>query len=146
MRAAPGPVRLRKHDLMSNRFWRRLSVRALIVGAGLAFTPLSYAAEPGDKVENIEELNLEDLLGTVSAASRTEESALTAPATVTVVDQDDINNSGANTIPDLLRRVPGVQVLELAPGDYLVSLRGTGGVTGNNVVVLLDGIPLNNRA
>ncbi|HEX6838781.1 MAG TPA: TonB-dependent receptor plug domain-containing protein, partial [Polyangia bacterium] len=131
--------------MISDRFWRRLSVRALVLAAGLAFAPWTHAAEPGDKVENIEELNLEDLLGTVSAASRTEESALTAPATVTVLDQDDIINSGATTVPDLLRKVPGVQVLELAPGDYLVSLRGTGGVTGNNVVVLLDNIPLNSR-
>src|SRR5437879_5124461 len=102
MRAATGLVPRRKRQLMSDRFWRRLSVRALIFAGGLAFAQPLHAAEPGEKVENIEELNLEDLLGTVSAASRTEESALTAPATVTVLDQDDIVNSGTTTIPDLL--------------------------------------------
>src|SRR5206468_11057549 len=84
-------------------------------------------------------------LGKVTAASRTEESVLTAPTTVTVIDQEQIRQSAATTLPDLLRSVAGVQVLELAPGDYLVSLRGSGGLTGNNVVVLLDGIPLNSR-
>jgi iron complex outermembrane receptor protein len=108
-----------------------------LVGGGAAF-----ADEP---VKNIEDLDLEQLLGTVTAASRVEESVLTAPATVTVLDQNDIRQSGATTIPDLLRKVPGVQVLELAPGDFLVSLRGTGGLTGNNVVALLDGTPLNSR-
>src|SRR5689334_20064433 len=103
------------------------------------------AADEQQPVKNIEELDLESLLGKVTAASRTEESVLTAPATVTVLDQDQIRQSGATTIPDVLRKVAGVQVLELAPGDYLVSLRGTGGLTGNNVVVLLDGIQLNSR-
>jgi iron complex outermembrane receptor protein len=101
--------------------------------------------ETGPPIRNIEQLDLEQLLGKVTAASRTEESVLTAPATVTVLDQDRIRQSGATTVPDLLRDVAGVQVLELAPGDYLVSLRGTGGLTGNNVVVLLDGIQLNSR-
>lgn len=103
------------------------------------------AADEQQPVKNIEELDLESLLGKVTAASRTEESVLTAPATVTVLDQEQIRQSGATTIPDVLRKVAGVQVLELAPGDYLVSLRGTGGLTGNNVVVLLDGIQLNSR-
>jgi len=102
-------------------------------------------SEPSPPLRNIEQLDLEQLLGKVTAASRTEESVLTAPATVTVLDQDQIRQSGATTLPDLLRNVAGVQVLELAPGDYLVSLRGSGGLTGNNVVVLLDGIPLNSR-
>ena len=113
----------------------------MLGGLGPTLPPTS--AEP--QVRNIEELDLEQLLGKVTAASRTEESVLTAPATVTVIDQEQIRQSAATTVPDLLRNVAGVQVLELAPGNYLVSLRGTGGLTGNNVVVLLDGIPLNSR-
>ena len=116
-----------------------VAITLLLGGLGAA----AVADEP--PVRNIEELDLEQLLGKVTAASRTEESVLTAPATVTVLDQEQIRQSAATTLPDLLRNVAGVQVLELAPGDYLVSLRGTGGLTGNNVVVLLDGIPLNSR-
>lgn len=115
----------------------------IAVFAGFGLTAAADESEP--KVRNIEELDLEQLLGKVTAASRTEESVLTAPATVTVIDQEQIRQSAATTIPDLLRNVAGVQVLELAPGNFLVSLRGTGGLTGNNVVVLLDGIPLNSR-
>lgn len=68
-------------------------------------------------VGNIEELDLGDLLGTVSAASRREESILTAPASVSVLQRAEIKASGASTIPDLLRRVPGVQVVQIAPYD-----------------------------
>jgi outer membrane receptor protein involved in Fe transport len=42
-----------------------------------------------------------------------------------------------------LRTLPGVQVYESSPGHYTVSLRGTGGVVGNNTIVLVDGIPVN---
>src|SRR5438046_1426485 len=71
--------------------------------------------------------------------------ALGGPAAVTVLGRDEIDRSGATTIPDLLRQVPGVQVIRQGPGNYIVSLRGTGGLTGNNLVVLVDGVPLNSR-
>src|SRR4029079_19334728 len=109
-----------------------VAITLLLGGLGAA------AVADWPPVRHIEELDLEQLLGKVTAASRTEESVLTAPATVTVLDQEQIRQSAATTLPDLLRNVAGVQVLELAPGNFLVSLRGTGGLTGNNVVVLLD--------
>lgn len=115
---------------------------AAFLVSGLA---AAYADEEASQPKNIEELDLEQLLGKVTAASRQEESVLTAPASVTVLDENDIRQSGATTIPDLLRKVVGVQVLELSPGDYLVSLRGSGGLTGNNVVVLIDGVAVNSR-
>ena len=62
---------------------------------------------------------------------------------MTVLNAADIRNSGAATIPDLLRRVPGVQVMRTAPGQYVISLRGAGGLTSNNVVVTLDSMPIN---
>ena len=124
---------------------RATEVVALVAALSVTAVPCAYAAEEPLDIENIEELDLASLLGTVTAVSRREESVFTAPATVTVLDQADLRASGATNIADLLRRVPGVQVVESAPGDYLVSLRGTGGVTGNNVIVLIDGIPINSR-
>jgi hypothetical protein len=96
-------------------------------------------------LRDIEELSLEGLLGTVSAASGTEESVLMSPAPVTVLDPQDIRASGATSLPDLLRQVAGAQVVRTGPGDFIVSLRGAGGIAGNNLVVLLDGVPVANR-
>ena len=59
-------------------------------------------------------------------------------------DATQIRLSGATTLPDVLRFVPGVAVTRNAPGNYVVSLRGTGGLAANNVILLVDGIPLNN--
>jgi iron complex outermembrane receptor protein len=114
----------------------------MIVLAGLAE---GLAHQPPEELVQIEELDLAELLGTVSAASKREESLLHAPAAVTVLDREQIRSSGVTSIPELLRTVPGVQVYRNAPGNWVVSLRGMNGLEGNNVVVLLDGTPLNRR-
>jgi outer membrane receptor protein involved in Fe transport len=114
----------------------------MIFLAGLAE---SFAQAPPEELVQIEQLDLAELLGTVSAASKREESLLHAPAAVTVLDRDQIRSSGVTSIPELLRTVPGVQVYRNAPGNWVVSLRGMNGLEGNNVVVLLDGAPLNRR-
>lgn len=112
------------------------------LGALLAAPVPARADEALGAIRDIEELSLEGLLGTVSAASRAEESVLKSPTPVTVLDRQDIRAAGATSLPELLRQVPGMQVMRTAPGDYIVSLRGAGGIVGNNLVVLLDGVPV----
>lgn len=87
---------------------------------------------------------LSDKLGTTAAVSKSDESVLRAPLPISSIDAQDIRLSGATNIPDLLRFVPGVQVSQVAPGSFLVSMRGAAGIVGNNIVVALDGVPLNN--
>ena len=109
-------------------------------------TPIPGPGEESVEDSSLEELlglELRDTLGQTDAASRDTEDVLDAAATVTVINHDAILRSGARTIPDLLRYVPGVQVQQVAPGNYLVSIRGAGGLTGNNVVVMVDGVPVN---
>lgn len=95
-------------------------------------------------LEGLLDLNLEDRLGKTEAVSRANESVLRAPASMTTLDSTELRLSGATNVPDALRSVPGVAVVRHAPGNYVVSLRGTGGLAGNNVILLVDGIPLNN--
>jgi iron complex outermembrane receptor protein len=94
-------------------------------------------------IEGLLDMELSDRLGATTAVSRTAEEVLRAPATLTTLSGDRLRHSGATTIPDLLRWVPGVQVFRSAPGNYVVSLRGAGGLGGNNVVVTIDGVPIN---
>jgi outer membrane receptor protein involved in Fe transport len=116
---------------------------------GAAESPKKTSAPA--KVSNIEDaaleglmgLNLEDKLGQTEAVSRANESVLRAPATMTTLDALQIRLSGATNVPDLLRVVPGVVVYRTAPGSYVVSLRGTGGIAANNLILLVDGIPIN---
>lgn len=95
-------------------------------------------------LEGLLDLNLEDRLGKTEAVSRTNESVLRAPASMTTLDATQLRLSGATNVADALRAVPGVAVVRHAAGNYVVSLRGTGGLAGNNVILLVDGIPLNN--
>ena len=98
---------------------------------------------PIASTQDLAEMDLEELLGVVISASGEEESRALAPASVTVIDRATIRSRAAVSVPDLLRTVPGVQVMMVGPGNYVVSMRGTGGLQGNNVIVLLDGVTLN---
>lgn len=67
-----------------------------------------------------------------------------SPAAVFVIDQEMIRRSGAQTLPDALRMVPGVHVGIGNVGEPNVSIRGLG--TGNiffpyssRILVLIDG-------
>jgi len=74
----------------------------------------------------------------VSASARSS-SEIRAPASLTVISADEIRMSGALTIPELLRRVPGVDVAEMDPSDTNVSIRGFNRRISNKVLVLVDG-------
>lgn len=63
--------------------------------------------------------------------------------TATVIDRAEIEASGARTALELLRHVPGVQVLSFGSRGGRAVARIRGG-NSNFVLVLLDGIPLNN--
>jgi iron complex outermembrane receptor protein len=76
---------------------------------------------------------------TVVSASRTGRSVVMAPASVSVLTDEDIRSSGARTIPDLLRRVAGVDVVAMSATDQNVSIRGFNQRISNRVLVLVDG-------
>ncbi len=75
----------------------------------------------------------------VVTASRREQSPLDAPNAVTIITEEDIRLSGARTIPDLLRRVPGMDVMAMSYSDYNVSMRGFNRRVANKILVLVDG-------
>ncbi len=64
------------------------------------------------------------------------------PVPVTVVDREEIEDSGADTVADLLRQVPGVTVMRSGAEGTVTSVftRGTG---SNHTLVLFDGVRLN---
>jgi outer membrane receptor for ferrienterochelin and colicin len=74
----------------------------------------------------------------VSASARSS-SETRAPASLTVISADEIRMSGATTVPEVLRRVPGVDVAEMDPSDSNISVRGFNRRISNKVLVLVDG-------
>src|SRR6266576_2289619 len=79
----------------------------------------------------------------VEAATKTEIPISKAPSAVTVVTAKQIQESGARTVPDLLRLVAGVNV-RWNPMVQTIDIRGFGeNPFSNRVLLLIDGAPYN---
>lgn len=79
----------------------------------------------------------------VLTASRLQQSALDAPAPVTVVDREMIVSSGFTEIHDLLRLVPGFLVADWPDGSPIVTNHGLGDPRDRRIKVLIDGREIN---
>ena len=75
----------------------------------------------------------------IVSASRFAQSPLDAPNSTTIVTAQDIRLTGLTNPASLLRRAAGVEVMELAPEYYDVSIRGLNQRISNKVLVLVDG-------
>jgi iron complex outermembrane receptor protein len=114
----------------------RLSVLLLI-----AALPLSATAQ--EDISDFEELDLEKLLNTVSAASKREQDITESPSAITVIDREMIENTHCTDIVCLLRQVPEVDVIRMKPMYAAVGARALTDVTGNKVLLLVDGWDVN---
>ncbi len=108
-----------------------LILMALIAGSGGAWAQ-------AQEEELTEELFFRPI-ETVITAGRTEQSIERAPSTVTVISSEEIKASGAQTIPDLLRLVPGLDVMTISSSHAEVNARGLNQVLSNKLLVLIDG-------
>ncbi|MGL4998429.1 MAG: TonB-dependent receptor, partial [Cetobacterium sp.] len=71
------------------------------------------------------------------------EDSFNTPKNTTVLTSEEIENSGAQTIAEALKLVSGVNVSHMDGKDTTFDIRGSGEAAISNVLVLLDGIPLN---
>lgn len=81
---------------------------------------------------------------TVITASRGAQSPLDSPNSTTIVTRQDIRLSGATRIPELLRRVAGMDVMEVTGGDENISMRGLNSRLANKLLVLVNGRTVKN--
>ncbi len=77
----------------------------------------------------------------VVTASRHEQKISEAPSAITVITAEDIHQSGATNIPDVLRMVPGLDVMFLTALDPSICARGLNHRLSNKVLLLIDGRP-----
>ena len=96
-------------------------------------------AQPTDASLPSEELELLKEEETVSIASRYEQPISQAPSNVYVITDDDIRQSGAIDLPTILRRIPGMEVMQTNGADFNVSARGNNQLNANRLLVLVDG-------
>lgn len=114
--------------------------KTIAAGAGL-FAVAESAALAGD-AESLSDLSLQDLMAVeieVTSVARRGQSVKDAAAAIFVLSNADILRSGATTIPDLLRYVPGVNVGQINGHTSAVSVRGLSGRLSNKLLVMIDG-------
>ncbi|MBN1826756.1 MAG: TonB-dependent receptor [Candidatus Eisenbacteria bacterium] len=62
-----------------------------------------------------------------------------APASVTVITEEEIEASGAQNLADLLREIPGLEVAAVTATDVNVGARGYNRTLANKLLVMIDG-------
>ncbi len=78
----------------------------------------------------------------VISASRSGVALQDTPTTVSVIDEETIETSAARNVGDLLRSVPGVNVIQSSARDVNVATRHSSGLLTGSQLVLVDGRPL----
>ncbi len=76
---------------------------------------------------------------TVSIATRYEQPISQAPSNIYVITDEDIRHSGATDIPTVLRRVPGLDIMQVTGADFNVSAKGDNQLFANKILVMVDG-------
>lgn len=110
------------------------SIHSLWLSAGLlGLSPPSLQADP--------------MLPTiVISASRSEQASIETPASISVIDREEIDRSAARNLLQLLQARAGIQLDSLygSGSNATIDMRGFGPTAGANTLILVDGRRLNN--
>jgi iron complex outermembrane receptor protein len=100
----------------------------------------SWANSTAEADDSLKELSLEQLGNVeVTTVSKEPVKITQTPAAVFVISQEDIRRSGATTIPDVLRLVPGLQVSQSDSDHWAVGIRGFADQFSKSMLVMIDG-------
>lgn len=112
----------------------------LAVAAPSPAATLIPATGGTNATRQLKDLSLEQLGNVeVTTYSKTPTELWNTPAAVYVLTSDDILRSGATTIADALRLVPGVEVGRMSSNFWAIGIRGMQNNFSKSVLVLVDG-------
>ncbi|MBI4249371.1 MAG: TonB-dependent receptor [Elusimicrobia bacterium] len=77
----------------------------------------------------------------VITASRRSEPLAEAPSNITIIAEQQIRDSGARTLSELLSTLPGIQITTHRKGGEKIWIRGTTSVYNDKTVLMIDGFP-----
>lgn len=109
-----------------------------LLSAGLLLLPC--AAHGSEMDPGLFSLGLEELMQIeVTSVSRRSQSLAETAAAAYVLTSEDIANSSALNLPDLLRTVPGMEVAQIDANKWAVSARGFNSRLAGKLLVFIDG-------
>ena len=115
-------------------YWHRLPLLAACIWAP------ALAQRVGAPTDDLTNVGIDELFNVqVTSVGRKAQRISKAPASVFVLTAEDIRRSGATSIPEALRWVPGVTVLSLDDRSWTVSIRGSARMYSDKILVMIDG-------
>lgn len=128
----------------------KISLWAGAAALGCLLLPPDGRAEPVTEANPAVAPASEPLEEIIVTASRVPERLQDVPASVSVVSAEEIRDTPAQELDDVLRAVPGVNLLSYSaesqhPTSDSISMRGLGGPAQgiSRALVMVDGVPLN---
>lgn len=88
------------------------------------------------------ELLLLQEIPVVITPTKVAQSILESPSTITVLTKEDIRRYRMASFSDILRNVPGVDVMSVSPTGRNISMRGLNEVAASRILSLVDGRPI----
>ena len=128
-----------------NATWRKfgfaaLSIPMMFVGVANADSDVANADSDPLRIGELMDLGLEELVQLdVISVSKVARPWFGAAAAVYILTGDDIRRSGARSIAEALRLVPGMNVAQLDDNKWAISARGFNHLYAHHLLVLLDG-------
>jgi iron complex outermembrane recepter protein len=121
----------------ATRIRRVLKCRYLTLAVA---TLITIPARSQETPKDLGDKSIEDLMNIeVTSVSKKDQKLSRTAAAIFVITQEDIRRSGANSIPDLLRMVPGLDVAQVNGSTWAISSRGFNDEFANKLLVLIDG-------
>jgi len=75
----------------------------------------------------------------IFSLSKRKENAFDAPSATYVLSSEEIRRSGATSVPEALRLVPGMQVARMDGNKWAITIRGFDRQFSNKLLVMIDG-------
>ena len=137
LRLLLGNCQLRKAAKLTFHIISR-NLYALIVISMLSTTTNSALAN--DKDNELFDLSFEELAEIeVVSVTKSKQALVDSAAAIHVLTSEDIRRSGATSVPEALRLVPGVEVAQINSHSWAISIRGFNSLLSNKILVLIDG-------
>ncbi|MGL5054967.1 MAG: TonB-dependent receptor family protein [Fusobacteriaceae bacterium] len=113
--------------------------KLLLIAAFIAVSTSAISINTEDAVA-YSTVKLDD---SIISESNFETDVVSTPKNVTIITKEEIKEKGAKTVGEALKSAPGITVKTLTGGEPSFDMRGQGPNAKSNVLVLLDGSPLN---
>lgn len=112
--------------------WRWVVYHAFVI---MLLPSIALAVDNG-----LYELDLAALMDIqITSVSRKPQNLADAAAAVYVINREAIRDSGATSIMELFRQVPGLAVAQVAGNKWAITARGFNGLFANKLLVQIDG-------